>query len=161
MNEVIVMVTGSRKITDEKFVFESLAKSLKKPYFNQAKKIKFIHGTAGGVDHLTERFAKEHSYSSQTYEPNWQYYKRGAGYKNNEKMVEICHKGISIWDGESKGTLHATKQLIKSNKLQAIFFQSDLETLMNTIKEDPILKTYFIKNYLINIKGLLINNGGF
>lgn len=125
--KVILLVTGSRTITDKVFVYQCLDKTCKP---NRITKI--IQGGAGGVDTLAYYYANALGLLCGTYEAKWQaesedkfgkyqYYDKGAGFKRNAEMVKVCNLGIAIWDGKSKGTKHTIDLLKKANKLIEVF----------------------------------------
>lgn len=47
---------------------------------------------------------------------NWQLHGKAAGPIRNEVMVQICHRVVAFWDGESRGTLNSINLANKYNK---------------------------------------------
>lgn len=108
-----LMVSGSRGITDETFIFNCLEEVYKEKKFNV-----LIIGDARGVDKKTKKWAlliKKILVS--IYIPNWKKYGKYAGLKRNTNMVNDCNIGIVIWDGKSRGTKDSLAKLIKAGKL--------------------------------------------
>jgi hypothetical protein len=64
-----------------------------------------ISGTAGGVDKLGERYAREHGIRLKCMSAEWDKYGKSAGYRRNEQMAEVADALIAVHNG-SKGTGH-------------------------------------------------------
>lgn len=112
----ILLVTGSREILDYKFVFKSLDNIKKEFDFDE-----ILTGGAEGVDFLAHLYTLFHNISYEEIKPDWKQYGKAAGFIRNSEMVDICHKGIAIWDGYSKGTQHCIHELERANKLLRVF----------------------------------------
>jgi len=108
----ILLVSGSRTIKDMAFVWQKLTE-IKEIYDYDT----IIEGDAKGVDQDAGLYARQFKINHFTLFPKWDKFGKGAGKIRTKEMVEMCCKGIAIWDGESKGTLYAIKQLKKTNKL--------------------------------------------
>lgn len=91
-----VLVTGSRKINNVAFIFDTLKKELKEGDI-------IIHGGAEGVDNITQAFCNEHNFSSLIIKPIYPSKKEYYLHRNAE-MVGMCDRVIALWDGASRGT---------------------------------------------------------
>ncbi len=115
----ILLVTGSRNIFDYDFVSHEL----------NIVRIKFkfdtiIHGGALGIDMSANLYAIKHNISTIIKEPEWNMYGKAAGPIRNKTMVDLCDKGIAIWDGKSRGTKDCINKLKKANKLLKVVYYS-------------------------------------
>lgn len=115
---LILLVTGSRNITDEKFIYSCLDKTYKEIKFDA-----LFHGDAVGVDRIAKQWATERGVREFAIKPNW---KLGiqAGLVRNSDLVKICDRGIAIWDKKSRGTQDCITKLKKAEKLLEIFIYS-------------------------------------
>lgn len=95
-----IAVVGSRTISDEKLVIQFM---LECHEFN-TEYDKIISGGARGVDSIAEDFAKEHNIRTKIFKPQWDKYRKQAGFIRNADIIGNCDKCICIWDGESLGT---------------------------------------------------------
>ena len=112
----ILLVTGSREISDYRFVFKSLD-DIKKDYSFDS----LLTGGAEGVDFLVKLYALYHKIPYEQIKPDWKQFGKGAGAIRNAEMVDICDKGTAIWDGFSRGTQHCIYELDRANKLLRVF----------------------------------------
>ena len=94
-----VIVAGSRTITDYRLVVQAIQES----GFTIRE---IISGGARGVDQLGLRYARGHKIPTAVFPANWKRDGRAAGFIRNEKMAEVAHALIAVWDGKSKGTKH-------------------------------------------------------
>lgn len=115
MNERM-MITGSRKITDEDYIFKCLSSIHKRRKFNL-----LIHGGARGVDTIAEKWASKKGISILKFVPDWKSYGISAAIRRNTVMADQCDFGVAIWDGTSKGTIDAMKKLKSRRKLFKVF----------------------------------------
>lgn len=113
----ILLVSGSRTIKDMIYVWNILQDI----HLNVFIFDTIVEGGAKGVDEDAGLFARKHKFNHFTIFPKWNMYGKGAGKLRTNDMVEICNKGIAIWDGKSKGTEHAITELKKAGKLLKIF----------------------------------------
>lgn len=68
--------------------------------------IEIVSGGAIGADRLGERYAKERGYKITQFIPNWDLFKKAAGYIRNSEMADYSDALIAFWNGKSKGTGH-------------------------------------------------------
>lgn len=111
-----LLVSGSRTIDDLDFVFDCLDEIRKEYKYNT-----IIEGGANGVDSLAGLYARTRNLGHITKYAEWKKHGKGAGLIRNKEMVDLCDKGIAIWDGYSKGTKHTINLLKKQNKLLRVF----------------------------------------
>lgn len=98
-----VVISGSRSITDHKFIFEKLDTLLQK--FNKEHNTKYlIGGEARGVDSAISKYAESRGWLYIPVKPEWDLYGKSAGYKRNLVMLNLASHFIAIWDGKSRGT---------------------------------------------------------
>lgn len=112
----VLMVSGSRSITDKDFIWQCLNKINKEYEFDT-----ILEGGAHGVDSLAHAYAVYMRINHFTIYPQWETYGKGAGRVRNSEMVVICNKGIAIWDGKSKGTKDTIDKLKSIGKLLKVF----------------------------------------
>lgn len=112
MQELRIIIAGSRDFNDYKLLKASIKDILKNTSLEGINKIKIVSGTARGADQLGERFAKQFKLEVVKFPADWDKYGKRAGYIRNEEMakyaVEDNNYGmlVAFWDGESKGTKH-------------------------------------------------------
>ena len=63
-------------------------------------------GCARGADTIGREWAEETGIPIELYPANWERYRRRAGYRRNEEMLERAEALLAIWNGISKGTAH-------------------------------------------------------
>lgn len=105
MDNVTVIISGSRTITDYELVKETIESS---PWFG---KIAHVYvGDAKGVDELVVRWCKESGITYRVFKAEWHVYGRSAGPERNSDMIRAGGEAvITVWDGESKGTKNMRK----------------------------------------------------
>ena len=112
MQELRIIIAGSRDFNDYTFLKTSIKEILKSTSLTDISKIKIISGTARGADQLGERFAKQFKLEVVKFPAKWDLYGKRAGYIRNEEMakysIEDNNYGmlVAFWDGESRGTKH-------------------------------------------------------
>jgi O-acetyl-ADP-ribose deacetylase (regulator of RNase III) len=94
-----VIVAGSRTIMDYRLVEQAIQES----GFTIRE---IISGGARGVDQLGLRYARGHKIPTTVFPAKWKRDGRAAGFIRNERMAEVAHALIAVWDGVSKGTKH-------------------------------------------------------
>lgn len=94
-----VAVVGSR-------TFEDYAKCKATLDELNKKDLTIISGGAKGADTLAYRYAKEYRLPIVVHKPDWDKWKKSAGYRRNVDIVNDCDMVIAFWDGNSKGTKH-------------------------------------------------------
>lgn len=97
-----VVVSGSRGITDERFVFDALDGVA--DFFDG--KVTWIHGGAKGVDSLVSDYAAIQDDAIKVMYANWEELGKRAGILRNIEMADEADFVLAIWDGGSKGTKH-------------------------------------------------------
>ena len=127
-----LLVSGSQTIKDKDFVFSCLDKITSKYEIQY-----LIEGEAKGVDIISRLYAKEHNIEVIPMKAKWNKYGRGAGIIRNSEMVNLCSKGLAIWDGTSRGTKDTIEKLRKAGKLLRVFYYSD-----KSIKRQKGLESY-------------------
>jgi len=113
---MILIVTGSRSITDKAFIYKCL---------DDYKIDEIYVGDAVGVDEITSQYAKERNIKLKLFPANWERLGFKAGIIRNKEMVKAGITagayGIAIWDGESKGTYHTITLLEGVDRLLRIY----------------------------------------
>ncbi len=116
---VVLTVTGSRGITDEKFIFNSLDDFLVRhnlpPTF-----VTLNSGHAIGVDRIAESWAKTRNIPTKLFIPDWSKGK-SAGMIRNKIMVDNATYVVGIWDKSSRGTKHCLDYAVKQGKIVDIY----------------------------------------
>ncbi len=92
-------IVGSRTFDDYHFFQQSICKKFIIPYIDC-----IVSGGAKGTDTLAEKFAHAHEIPTMIFLPEWDKYKRLAGYIRNEKIIKYADEVIAFWDGKSRGT---------------------------------------------------------
>ena len=75
-----------------------------------------ISGGASGADKLAEEYADAKRISKLILRPQYELYGRAAPLKRTETMIDIADAVIALWDGKSRGTLHAINYANKKSK---------------------------------------------
>lgn len=109
-NNMYVIVSGSRRIWNEKVIEDAIIES-------GFPIDVIIHGDARGVDRLAGEWAIKRNIHTVVFKADWNEHGKRAGPIRNAEMVkyaaESCKDGgalVAIWDGESKGTFNAIYQ---------------------------------------------------
>lgn len=116
--KVRLLVSGSRDIPEE-FAYNVLEDYLMETILPNFEEVIIIEGGARGVDTAARKVAKDLNIDVLTIPAQWEVNGRidkGAGYKRNETMLKLADAVFCIWDGKSKGTLHAFERAKKLNK---------------------------------------------
>lgn len=111
----MLLVCGSRTITDKNLVFKILNK------LNLIVYQGIIHGGARGVDSLASSYCKSKNIHEVIVRPKYERYGKIAPIIRNKQMVDVCNNGIAIWNEVSKGTRYTIDELRKQNKLLKIY----------------------------------------
>ena len=112
MQELRIIIAGSRDFNDYELLKISIRDILKKTSLESINKIKIISGNARGADQLGERFAKQFELEVVKFVAKWDIFGKRAGYIRNEEMAKYAIQGsnygmlVAFWNGESKGTKH-------------------------------------------------------
>lgn len=132
-----LLVCGSRSIKKKKFVYECIDHCIEDcKRFQDFETTELIEGEAPGVDKITRIYGEKRGLPVIPMEADWKQYGKGAGKIRNKEMVDLCDKGIAIWDGKSKGTEHTISLLKEQDKLLKICYYYPLETLRNEYKKE-------------------------
>lgn len=112
MQELRIIIAGSRDFIDYNLLKDSMRDILKNTYLEGINKIKIISGTARGADQLGEKFAKQFKLEVVRFAAKWDIFGKRAGYIRNEEMAKYSVKDgnygmlVAFWDGKSRGTKH-------------------------------------------------------
>ena len=68
-----------------------------------------VSGGAKGADSLAEKYALEHDIDTDIYLPDWDKFKKTAGFVRNYDIVANADAVVAFWDGKSRGTMHTVK----------------------------------------------------
>ena len=104
-----IAIVGSRNFNDYE-VLKTALESLKK------KATLIVSGGAKGADSLGERWAKENNIETLIFLPDWEKYRKAAGFIRNQEIVLNCDVCVAFWDGQSKGTLSTIELCKKAGK---------------------------------------------
>jgi hypothetical protein len=133
--DYILLVTGSRSINDDAWVFARL------DTFVQGKRrgvmpMLLVHGDAIGVDKASGRWATEHAipvkvYNVKTegYVDKWPRKENGnAAYaRRDQDMVDFADAVVALWDGESSGTRLTYEYAERHGKFEQLFAYTPTE----------------------------------
>ena len=103
-----VAIVGSRTFSDRKAV-EAYVKQL-------PNNVVVVSGGAKGVDTWAALAAQKHGLKVKIFLPDWEQYGRAAGFIRNQDIVDLAHKVVAFWDGESRGTAHSMRLAKDKNK---------------------------------------------
>lgn len=104
-------VVGSRTFND----YDLLKSYLDK--IHEREPITYIvSGGAKGADSLSERWARENNIETIIFLPDWNKYKKAAGFIRNKDIINESDKVIAFWDEISKGTLSSINLAKDQNK---------------------------------------------
>lgn len=101
-----ILICGSRGFEDYKRLETEILKIIKD---RKETEVQIIEGGARGADLLGRLFAKRNRYEALTVPAEWDVYGKSAGYRRNEKMLNLMGTQdlvVAFWDGKSKGTQH-------------------------------------------------------
>lgn len=127
MNELRIIVSGSRGFSDYEFIkkeLDSRIKDIVVERFLLHDEVQIVTGGAKGVDALAERYADTNEFNQQIFYAIWKTHGKSAGFIRNANMLSYAVNNgienaalIAFWDGKSKGTKHmidiATKKGIE------------------------------------------------
>jgi hypothetical protein len=100
-------VIGSRTITSPKQVTDQI---------ENLQITELISGGADGVDTIAEKWAKLAGIKTTIIKPDYERYGKQATLIRNKEIIDRADMVIAIWDGKSKGTLHAIEYAKKTGK---------------------------------------------
>lgn len=116
---LIVVVTGSRSITDPDVVAKAIESAITGPlgaYGLVSEVAELWHGGARGVDAMADLWASEQKITVRRWEVSskeWTEHPKTAGKRRNYRMMKAakddprCVVVVAVWDGLSGGTAHA------------------------------------------------------
>jgi hypothetical protein len=103
MEEIIVIISGSRGFTNYRFIEQKLDKILS--LIPKNIKIKIITGECkNSPDMCGKRYAQEKGYEYEGYPADWEKYGKVAGHIRNVEMGQIGTHLVAFWNGKSPGT---------------------------------------------------------
>lgn len=104
MNELKIVVAGSRFFNDKAFVYKTLDKYIDF-LFEPGKKLVIVDGGAKGVDTLAHQYAVDNGFETKTVLANWDENGKSAGAIRNAQMADESNILIAFYSGtESRGT---------------------------------------------------------
>lgn len=106
-----LMVSGSRTIGDPATVAAALDRA--QDTFDLPRDTVLVHGNAKGVDRLAASLALLRGWPVEAHPADWETLGRRAGIVRNNEMLDTSDCVLAVWDGRSKGTLHAINQAIR------------------------------------------------
>jgi len=80
-----------------------------------------VSGGARGVDQAAEGAAEACGLEVIVLKPDWDGLGKRAGLIRNEDIIDEADRVVAFWDGSSKGTIHALKLAVESNKPIRVF----------------------------------------
>lgn len=112
MSTYRILVTGSRKWTNKKYLAKKLIEAMESHYPN----VVIVHGGCPrGADMFAEAFARYNNIPTEIHPANWKKHGPKAGILRNQEMVDagadLC---IGFITGESPGTRHCIKAAQKA-----------------------------------------------
>lgn len=127
MNELRIIVSGSRGFSDYEFIKKELDSRINDiivEKFLLHDEVRIVTGGAKGVDALAERYADDNDFNQRIFYAVWATHGKSAGFIRNSEMLSYAVSNglenaalIAFWDGKSKGTKHmidiATKKGIE------------------------------------------------
>lgn len=86
--------------------------------------VKIISGGARGIDSRARVVCRDYGYIAdfEEFPADWESDGKAAGYKRNERLIEMADLVIAFWDGESKGTKHTIDLALKHKKHLEVHF---------------------------------------
>lgn len=96
-----LIIAGGRTFSDYDLLCQKCDETLR-----LQTEIEIVSGTANGADKLGERYANDRGYGIAKFKPDWDKFRKAAGYIRNEEMAKYADGLMAFWDGNSKGTKH-------------------------------------------------------
>lgn len=109
------VISGSRTITDEKWVEQQLRSYI-------ACKDCVITGGAKGVDTIAHDYAFRMFCDTKVINADWDKHGRAAGPIRNGLMLNEGDVLIALWDGKSRGTKNCIEQAMRRKIETHIYF---------------------------------------
>jgi hypothetical protein len=104
MSDVILLVSGSRGITDTRWVEGRVEQSLVEWKIPTDQIALVVNGNAVGVDTIVRKWATDKGLPVKLYKPDWGKDGKAAGFIRDREMLQAATHVIALWDGTSKGT---------------------------------------------------------
>jgi hypothetical protein len=76
-----------------------------------------ITGGAMGVDQAAESAARAAGLPVVVYRPDYEQWGKTAPLRRNQRIADDCTRMVAFWNGESRGTAHATLCAQRQGKL--------------------------------------------
>ncbi len=111
-----VIIAGGRNYNDYNILKKYCDYILK-----NSNNIEIVCGTAYGADKLGERYGIERGFKIKYFKPDWDKFKKSAGYIRNDEMAKYSDAAIVFWDEKSKGSKHMIDLSIKYKLKLRIF----------------------------------------
>ncbi len=99
-----IAIIGGRDFTDYELVKETIKLFETEEGILIKDFTHIVSGGAKGADSLAKKFANEFGIPLIEHFPNWEKYKKAAGYIRNELIINDSDVVFAFWDGKSKGT---------------------------------------------------------
>jgi hypothetical protein len=106
MKEFVLIVAGSRTITDWPFVENQINIFLDESFTDEYNTLTIVSGCAKGVDKLGEMYARCYDDGLQYCPADWDKFGKRAGFIRNHKMAQIASHCLVICENGSNGSLH-------------------------------------------------------
>jgi predicted Rossmann fold nucleotide-binding protein DprA/Smf involved in DNA uptake len=101
-----------------------------------------VSGGARGVDSVGENSAKEAGLPRpQIFEPDWNKYGKGAGYRRNHDIIKAADIVVAFWDAISSGTLHSINLAKQYEKRLIIYVYEDGKIIRLSNKDPRLIPT--------------------
>lgn len=100
-----VIIAGGRDFNNYDYLVTSM-ESVMASGLLKSNRLTIVSGRAQGADLLGERFAEDFGFFTELYPAKWKDLGRQAGFRRNEKMLEVADALVAFWDGCSHGTGH-------------------------------------------------------
>ena len=120
---MILLIYGSRSITDKEWVHRGLDKFLNAKLGDMPSVV--ISGKANGPDTFGELWALAHGIPVVPFYPLWNELGKRAGFLRNKQMALACTHAIGFWDGVSRGTSHMTDLLTQHDITPYVVLTTD------------------------------------
>jgi hypothetical protein len=112
MNDIRLIIAGSRDFNNSELLDREVDRYLEE-ILKEGCEIEIISGGARGADRLGEAYAKIRDYKVKKFIPDWEKYKKSAGYIRNEEMAKYATHCIIFNLDRSKGSVHMENIAIK------------------------------------------------
>jgi len=99
-----IAIIGSRTF-DDFYLLEKTLNDYKKLHDIEYELI--ISGGAIGADSLGKEYADRYGIETIIFLPDWNKYKKAAGFVRNKDIINNAEVIFAFWDGKSKGTAHS------------------------------------------------------